>query len=209
VSSNRDIEADLLFVVGAFDRLALEYLAHMGATPDECRAKSAAVLGFAKQLTSDFGRILDSARHEGLRVSIHDPRTGTKRRLQLRDLPSFETWTKRRESAEESELTTQMGDVLGWSAGDRVGIVQRILEGSQKLCRAHQAAKCRSCTPRRFSNGHDLVDVLSGVFSTEAGFLVSEAEFSRALRVAAPTDQLSSWDVARRIQAWQEGHQAA
>jgi hypothetical protein len=203
ISNNRDIEADLLFDLGAFNRVSLEYLADYGYSAPECEAMGQRLLEYARDFTANMGILLDAARDCGANTKIFDVVRNTRRRIRVGDLPEAASLLENFIPTTAAELLLIAQDALGWSESQRAQILERIVRGSEKRCRAHQMDQCPRCTPRRFSNGHDLVDVLSIGISQRCGYVVTEAEFARAARLATSPDAIEAWDVAIRVRKWQ------
>lgn len=202
VSDNRDLDADLLFELNAFHRVTLEYLAGFGQTPEECLSIGDELLTYARSLSSDFGVVLDAARDSGAPTKVYDPIRGTRRRLQLLDISDSSTWIQNFVAVDREELAVLGGSALGWTKEQLSSVVTAVEQGASKRCRMHGAVKCAVCTPRRFSNGHDLVDILAVSLSQRCGFPVSSAELARATRLAASSRSIEDWNVARRINSW-------
>ncbi|WP_146082806.1 MULTISPECIES: hypothetical protein [unclassified Rathayibacter] len=202
ISSNRDVDADLLFSVGAFDRVALEFFAHLRDSPEECIATGNNLLDYAKEISSSLGIVLDSARGVGVVTNHFDPVVNSRRRMRLKDLPEFPFWLGHFVPITPLDLVPAISELLEWSTDEVRRVSEVVIAGATKFCRKHGVAKCQTCTPRRFSNGHDLVDVLALGVSQRCGYEVSEAEVARAVRLAASPEAIGSWDVAIRIGRW-------
>jgi hypothetical protein len=209
VSTNRDVEADLLFDVSAFERMALEFLSDHVTTRIDCQILAGSLLALAKNLTGGFGVVLDAARTEGVPISRVDKITGTRVRIRMKELGELRDWVQNFVSIDAGEMLTSVSAEMNWSKAE-VDRVRGVMEhGSVKLCRIHSVAACLSCIARRFSNGHDLVDVLSLGISQRCGYSVSEAEVARAIRLATSSEELKNWDVANRIDRWSTSRPAA
>jgi hypothetical protein len=202
VSTNRDVDADLLLCLSAFDAIALEYLSGHGATARECIALGSDLLTYALQLTANFGAILDRARDAGATVKIFDSKFGSRRRLQMRDLEAFESWIENFISPEPEELLDAMRRALSWDTPVVTTIGEMVGDSKTKRCRLHSASECQLCAPRRYSGGHDLVDVLAAALTQRCGFEVTAAEFARATRLATRATAVEAWEVAVRINKW-------
>jgi hypothetical protein len=194
--------------LGAFHRVSLEYLSDFGLTATECGEIGNNLLSYAREITASFGILLDAARDEKANTNFLDTTMNTRRRIRLQDLPELDLWVGHFVPVFAVDLLPVAAIVLGWSSSQVAGILKRVQSGSEKLCRIHQIQRCDKCTPRRYSNGHDLVDVLALGLSQRCGYKVTEAEFARATRLATSADAMSAWDVAVRIRRWQSGPEA-
>ncbi len=202
ISNNRDLDADLLFDLNAFDRVALEYLSGFGQTAEECAAVGQELLAYARALSADFGVVLDAARDTGAPTKVYDENRGSRRRLQLLDFDDSVAWIQNFVPVDREELATLAAGALGWTDDQLAGVIIEVTGGALKACRAHGLPRCAECTPRHFSSGHDLVDILSLSLSQRCGFVVSSGELARATRLAASTQSVSAWSVARRVGGW-------
>lgn len=203
VSTNRDIDADLLFDLGAFHRVSLEYLSEFGHTPVECGEIGQNLLVYAREITAGLGIVLDAARDAGAKTKFLDPVLNVRRRIRLQDFPDFDLWVEHFVPVVAEDLLSEASLKLGWTVSDEQHVRERVEAGSHKMCRRHGLARCAACTPRRFSNGHDLVDVLSLGLSQRCGYEVPQAEFARATRLATSLEAIENWDVAARVRSWQ------
>jgi hypothetical protein len=203
VSTNRDIDADLLFDLGAFHRVSLEFLSDFGFTAAQCGEIGNNLLDYARAVTASLGILLDAARDSGANTKFLDHVVGGRRRIRLKDFAESALWVQNFVPVVATDLLPAASSSLGWTAGQEQRILEKIAVGSRKLCRTHQLARCPDCTPRRFSNGHDLVDVLALGLSQRCGYKVTEAEFARATRLATSAGAMDAWEVAIRIRRWQ------
>lgn len=209
ISANRDVDADLLLTLRAFDRVALEYLSDVGNTAEECVSAANSVMRFATALTASFGIILDGARSLGMSVKVVDLLTGKRRRLRLNDLGEIHGWVRDLSAPDSGSLLQVVASVLSWKDDQRSTLAAHLATGAEKPCRLHRATRCTQCTPRRFSNGHDLADVLALALTQRCGFEVKPAEFARAARLAASKEAATNWDVGVRILRWQKSRSAS
>jgi hypothetical protein len=209
VSSNRDLEADLLFELKAFDRIALEYLSDFGYGSSECERVGRELLAFVSGITARLGIGLDAARQLGLPVKILDQEQNRRRRVSLLDVPEMLSWVNNFVPVDSLDVAEAVARLLSWGEGELQSVAQIAERGASKLCRLHGLAACPSCTPRRYSNGRDLIAGLSLALSQRCGFKVTEAELSRSLRLATSPLSASNWSVALRVDAWWVGRSVA
>lgn len=202
VSDNRDVDADLLLSLGAFRRVALEFLSDHADTAERCSVLAQNMLDHATFLTSMFGAVLDSARSVGRPVKIFDPTLGRRRRLRLTDLPELHDWVGNFVYAGTGDIATAAAAQLAWSDEDVAMILAAAAVSSRKRCRAHAASSCASCTPRNYSSGHDLADTLAVALTQRCGFDVGPGEFARAVRIATHAGGIDGWSMGRRIHEW-------
>lgn len=209
VSVNRDVDADLLLSLSSFERVALEYLSEHADTGTDTQALASSLLDYSRELTALFGLHLDAARMEGKPVKLVDPVTSLRRRIRPTDVQAFDLWVRNFVIPDANELVNAIGAALSWGDGDQAGVLERGLRGAEKHCRLHGGSRCAFCTPRTYSSGHDLVDVLALGLSQRCGFVVSPAEFARVVRVAAQAGVRDSWAVGQRIKMWRDERASA
>tara|TARA_R110002124_G_scaffold13735_2_gene62571 strand:+ start:1931 stop:2494 length:564 start_codon:yes stop_codon:yes gene_type:complete len=187
----------------------LEFLSDFGLTAPQCSDIGSKLLDYARGITASFGILLDTARHLGFNTKFVDPVTNARRRIRLEDFSDLSTWVENFVPIDPNELLPVAAQVLEWTAAQEHAILEALQIGRTKQCRIHKAEYCSSCTPRRFSNGHDLADVLALGLSQRCGYDVNAAEFARATRLATSSGAIGDWDVANRVQRWQSLHAAA
>lgn len=202
ISENRDIEADLLFELSAFDRLVAEYLGAGLSTPSDVASQAAGLLLQCSELTANLGVLLDSARQRGLRVRVIDGVTGVKRRAAPSDLPSLEAWLSSGHAPNYREVLQDLKGLLAWSDTDLAAVELDARAGEGKSCRAHGRARCIPCRARRYSNGHDLVQAITRALRSRIGEL-EQTEVERAVRMCADKQLADRWIVAQRVRLWE------
>lgn len=204
VSSNRDIDADLLMELTTFDRVAVEYLSDFGWDADTCEDVGRTLLDYANTIATALGIILDHARAFNLPIKVRDAVTNKRRRLQFGDIPGASTVVENFVPVTEQDLIDSVRDVLGWTAEQEQLVREAAVFASEKNCRLHATAACVHCRARTFSNGHDLVEVLALGLTQRCGFEVTPAELARAIRLATSRDTMLGWAVSDRIVRWLE-----
>jgi hypothetical protein len=201
VSSARDIDADFVIYLGAFESVLVDFVAKRCDSSGETTVEVEYWRAFTCALSSRFGVVLDTARRLGKPVKISDSQTRLRRRVRLIDMPEVDRWIAQRYVPSMQEVVRAMAATVGWGRETQDLVLSQSLDGGGKLCRLHDKPNCDGCMPRRFSNGHDLVDLVSRIATFEGGFEVSPAEIARAFRMSRHTANLNEWSVYRRLKA--------
>lgn len=200
ISSNRDMDADLVIEMGAFSTAALAVLGEQGESGGW--VAEAAQLGLSRSLSLAvaMGIVVKFARERGLPCRVKIARKGIDRPLSLEDLEDVDFHQAAPISI--SRVANSFGRAMEW--GDRD--IRLVLDSSEALfatpCAAH-GVRCEECMSKTFANGHQVVDALAGFLSTVHGAEITAPELARALRLAVTPSHVSEWNVAKRIRDWQ------
>ncbi|WP_138067608.1 hypothetical protein [Cellulomonas rhizosphaerae] len=200
VSANRDLEADLVIELKVMRSVAHDFLAPLYDNGSEVARHANRLERYVLEFACVMGVLLDAARALGAKTRVVDAVTARKRRVQILDLPEALGWLRAYAVPSLQEISNAVGASVGWSEAQREEIVRHACAGGAKLCRLHGAAECSGCKIRRFSNGHDIVDISAQVLSDHGGYAVSSAEVARALRVAIGVRATpQEWSVIGRL----------
>lgn len=199
VSANRDLEADLVIELHAMQSVARDFLAPLFIGGEELAVEVSRLQDYVLEVTAVLGVVLDTARAQGRRTKLYDITEGRKRRVRPLDVPEVQLWLQTHHLPSLLEVAAALGSVLGWDESAVAEIASTATQGGAKLCARHHAQECRPCLARRFSNGHDIVDVAAIVLSDQAGYVVSSAEIARSLRIALGGVSSATWLVTDRL----------
>jgi len=205
ITTNRDIEADLLFELQALERVALDVLAAHGPNPRSVQRMGAAALELASRLAVSLGLLQTTAITLGLPTRVIDAGSGGRRRFRLADVAGIDARLAGGVAPSVAELASEVGPLVGWTPAQKARIVGSARGVGQTRCTEHRTQHCLICLRRTQCNGHHLVDAISIVLSARHGARIGSVELNRALRVAADRSQLGSWGVVRRARAWEAG----
>jgi len=198
ISANRDIEADLLFELGALERVALSILSTVAANPQDAVETAHSLLVSASMVAVGFGVIRTAAQSASLPVRVLDARTGLRRRLTVFDAPSV-VGAPVHDSAEAvAELLREMGSLLKWSGSDQTSVAELTHQILRTPCTLHGSSTCLVCQQNRYCGGHDLVESLSLFLRIRHNIRLPASDLDRDLRIAADRSRLSSWRVVQR-----------
>jgi hypothetical protein len=204
VSESRDMDADLILILGAFERVLTDYVIGRFDSPSEAEAEVAFWRIFASATTANFGIVLDAARALGKPIKIADPVSELRRRIGVRDLDETQWWIAKRSIPSIQTMARSLATKIGWSDQTLEAVVELAVDGGAKRCRHHSIGDCVSCKTRRFSNGHDIVDLVATIASFEGGFQVTSGEIARAFRIGYQGERAPVWEVHKRLAARQE-----
>lgn len=204
ITTNRDIEADLLFELDGLTRVAYSVLGG-AVSREEIDTQVRDLLRFARQLTSTIGLIQTSARSLGLRVRVASRSSGQRRPLRLRDVRDIPQWAARLYRPSILEAAKAIANSTGWSEEDVEAVAGRAVELRESICKPHSRSACASCRYMTHCNGHYLVEAISLALTQHHSVRISAEELDRSVRIAADPRRLGDWQVVRRIQAWEEG----
>lgn len=200
VSTNRDLEADLIIELRVMHSVAYEYLAPLYDNGTALGAHVSRLEGYVLEFASLLGLVLDAARRRHRRVRVTDPRTLKRRRVQVSDLPEASSWLADYRLPSANEVAEAVGARVGWSGAEQEEIIAEAAAGGGKLCRRHGRGDCRDCKIRRFGNGHDIVDIAAIVLTDHAGHAVAAGEVARAMRIALGVEfRAERWSVVERL----------
>ena len=203
ITSHRDIEADALFDLEGYDRLAFEYLDYGSASAEELMARKDELLSFAAGISSRFGVVKDAARKRGLRLKLRDAFTNAKVRSTPADLPSIGSWVAAQKIPTLNEIAFELGRLMSWSNPDIIDVAQEAGARWNDPCRRHGLPGCGECRLRTSCNGHDLVATLAVDLSIRLTTQVTSAELDRHLRMSTNRDLVHRWTVGKRISGWE------
>lgn len=201
ITTNRDIEADLLFELNAMNRLASELIeAEVAMAAREVAAEALAV---ACKMSGMHGAVLHAAKSVGAPIRINDRSTRQSRPIRVSDLDECDGWASDTSLLTGHSIVVSIGGKLSWDGAQLVAIEGALRSSSAKRCRSHASAECEPCFHRSFCDGHALVDSLAVVLRARCGARISAAELDRLMRVSSDASQLSGWEVANRIRQWE------
>ena len=207
VSSNRDVDADLLFELNSFERLSLEFFAELAGTPQECMEQGRVIMQRARDITGRFGVVLDAARGLGAITKVTNVVTGGRQRLRLTDLLMLDGWLDG-PLPDMAEIIGGCASALSWTDSQRARIAKAVELGSRKHCRLHSTPACEACMPRRYQRPRS--DRCSRpIHHPRVGFDVSPAEVARAVRLGSTSQDAGHWPVVSRARAWLSIREAA
>lgn len=201
ITTNRDIEADLLLELKAFDRVADEYLSPEATDPAELANLSIELLDIAADLAHHIGVLQASAAGLGLRTRrLGKAKNGGK--IRVFDLPSAEAMASG-SPRDLDALATDLAALTGWSPVEREAVIELAEQHLQEEC-AHSAQCCSDCRRQRHANGHHLVDCVTATLANHSSTDIAASEVAHALRIGADRSLVSGWEVAKRLQRWQD-----
>jgi hypothetical protein len=206
ISENRDIEADLILGLRAFERVAIGHLLRTVDDVEQAKLMAHTLVQQAASMTSVFGIVFDAARALGLPLRVRDASTGQKRRIRPDDVDLHAQWISSRTTPPIDEVANAIGIALGWEQGAAQHVTESATSGGTKPCREHSVPSCSTCIHRRFSNGHSLTRACSQLLSAELSYAVSPEEVGRSILVSPDTTMVSTWSTAARIKRWQSKH---
>lgn len=204
LSTNRDLESDLLFELDVLQRVVLEVLADRVESLRSARAAAGVLLAVAADYATALGVVQDAARRLRFAVRIVDPLTGQKRGLRPSDLAGVNEALRGGVLADCYEIARGAALLLGWSESQLQHIESEIQRGEREGCARHEALACLPCRRMRHCNGHSLVDALSRAFLALEGRDMPPAELDRLLRVASTGVVVDHWPVLARARHWQQ-----
>ena len=204
LTTNRDVEADLLLEVRAFRGLAFELLAHLYDDIPSIEAAADAIVLDSSRLASKFGATRNASATLGLRQKLQDPHSGRKRPVRPSDLPGIAHMAGDVERVHATHLAAEIGGVLDWSPEEQRQVATLTAQELERPCSHHASRPCGPCTTRRHCGGHSLVDTLPAVIAARHGLNIDAAVLDRGLRIAAPSSELQSWRVLERLRRWED-----
>jgi len=197
VTQHRDIEADLLFSLNAFERVADEFLSEFHPDRRSLHNVADRVLEVAAANACTLGRLKDAAREAGLVLKVRDARTGRKRALRPADIASAIPFS---DVEDQDAVAREMAVVLAWGEEE----VQDLLSRAEHLdvCE-HGSPMCYGCAVRAVCNGHDVVQALALAISAQTNLDVTSEELERALRIGMDRSAVEEWHVGARARRWE------
>lgn len=208
ITSNRDLEADLLFALNGYERIVLEFLGGASSRTKELLVQRDEVLSYCATFVSAFGIVKDAARSRGLTLRIADPLTAQRVRSTISDLPQAAGWIGAGYQPSIDEIAADLGHLLGWTALDVSAVAVDANRTDAEPCRRHAVVACVECRRRCHCNGHDMVSAIALDLSARLTLAVSQEELDKHLRIAADRSLVPRWSVGRRMRRWEEGAKA-
>ena len=204
LSTNRDLESDLIFELDVLQRVVLEILADRVESLASARAVTDQLVAAAADYATSLGIVQDSARCLKLPVRVVDALTGRKRRLRPSDLVGINKALSGDTLVDCYEVAKDAAAVLGWSASQYRRVEGAIQRTEQNECTRHRSVGCLTCRRMRHCNGHSLVDALARALFVVEGHRMPAEELDRLLRVASTGAVVDNWAVLARVKRWQQ-----
>jgi hypothetical protein len=204
ITTNRDLEADLMFELRALERVAYEHLSSFVEAPGDLEPVVSRLLADASVLTAMIGIVQGAAVRLGFSMRVIDARTGDRRRLRLTDLQPVRSWLNDVASLELRDVANVVGQVVGWPRADKDAVSIAAEEVGIINCARHDEVRCFGCWKMSHCNGHLLTQATALAFDVYHRVRVDVKDLDRALRIAADTTLIPEWDVARRIRRWEQ-----
>ncbi|WP_432511775.1 hypothetical protein [Kineococcus sp. SYSU DK001] len=203
LSVRRDMDADLLVELEAYERVILESVADKVASPGEGRRVARQIVELAEEVATTFGMVLRAAQKRKLPVKLLDLEMTVKRRVELRDVDLLVDWLSGSSAIPSVDVASRMGTVLHWPE-DRIEYVIRDLEQLEDVeCKKHFDISCRDCRGRAHANGHSLIEGICIALRAQYKVQMDRKDLERRVRLAVDPLALSRWEVWRRMSFWQ------
>jgi hypothetical protein len=199
LTTNRDIEADLILTLGALERVLFLTLPR---TEDLPRTRDTAA-EMAKRISTVALRIsalLLVASSRGL--SVHPRSRGARSKLDAIVLNDDLDWT-REDPAPITELVASAGRRLGWGIEECDSVESGVEELLSRPCRRHNRAACSPCTFAAVLIGHQAVAATVALL-TAFGAKLGENEVPNLIYAVPSMEQIIQWEVGRRLALWAE-----
>ena len=116
ITTNRDVEADLIFELRAFQHYCLELLAHVYDSPLEVDREASTIVSMAAHISGILGAVVTVGGGEGLRLKVADG--NRRRRLRLSDLPELRGWLADPHVVGADEVAAAVARRLAWTDRD-------------------------------------------------------------------------------------------
>ncbi len=205
LTNNRDLEADLLFELGALDRIAHEYLAGVAAHPREVVAHKDELLRLAMSLSATLGVVKAAASRTGAPTRVLDGFSRQRRKIRLGDIGASAGWIRSGHAPTLDEMLAGVASAVGWTPAAIADTRRESLALTVSPCVTHASRGCPICLSRTHSNGHILVEAVFSLLHLRHGVNITQPEIDRAIRMAADKALLPSWSVVQRIERWELG----
>lgn len=203
ITTNRDVEADLILIVGAFRRVAFELLAQHFDARKQIEDAAEAIVDDASFFATKFGLVRVTAVRLGLRVKLQDCVTRRKRAIRPSDLVELSDMLMHSGQVSIDEISTGVGAILGWSDQQVAQVVEACVSVRKGFCIRH-GERCVPCQTQRYCGGHVLVDVLPALVLLRYGVVTNARVLDSHLRIASSSCDLAVWGVPERLRKWQE-----
>lgn len=202
ISTNRDLEADLLLELDAMRRFACEVLADSADDGQAAKALAGALLRSVQEVAVAIERVRSAARRLGIGTRMLDAKLGRRRKIRPTDLAGSLVWVSESQMLKLEEVTAEYGALAGWSAAEMQAVAVGAQADAGASCCRHESPGCEACETRCLCNGHDLVDLLTIGVNGATGLSLKVEEVDRSLRIAADARKIASWEVAKRAKRW-------
>lgn len=198
ITEYRDLEADLVFVLRSFERVALDYLSDTQETVALAEASAERVLQYAVSVAVQICRIRQLAAGLGMRVRFVDSK-GQRRPVRPWDISRQLLVLE--DSAPIGPIVKAVAGHTGWTIAERRSLLRELDVLNE--CE-HAAPICDGCNATRYCSGHDLVHALTLALIRETGLPLQYRDIERLLRVASDHAAATSWIVRRRARGWEQ-----
>jgi hypothetical protein len=202
ITTNRDVEADLLFELRALHRLAHEYLSPLVQTPGQVDSLAKAVLDDACTVATSIGMAQSAALTLGLRTRL-PARNGSRRKLRLTDLSVIRERLQIDELPSTRTIVDELGTLIGWTSSEADAVMADVAHLGDTPCVGHRQPGCDMCDRRQFCRGHYLIDAVALVLDVRHGVTLQGSAVASVVRVSADLSRMSGWTVAQRIKRWE------
>lgn len=199
VTELRDLDADLLIGFGTLRAVAWDFFAATLQSGDEVELRTTELIEFVSGVSARLGVLLHAGRAESLPVRIYDPILQRKRRITIADLSGAAAWIEKESIPSYEDLSVALASRLGWTPSQRRLVIKTAGEGGTKKCRGHGQPSCVPCLVRRFSNGHDMVDIASKRLDQISGYSVDQKTLEISFRTARLSRDPSQWIVIEKL----------
>jgi len=201
ITTNRDIEADILFELNALPRLALDVLAGRANNPSSVQALADDALSQAATLATFIGLVHSAAIALTLPTKVIGA-NGRRQKFRLTDLAELHHRVQTNGLRDAEAVANAVAPLVGWDTDDVNAVSAKAAASAQQPCAEHGRRGCSQCLRRAYCNGHQLVDALGAVFATRHGVRMTRPELERAVRLAADPTRVPAWKVAERVRDW-------
>lgn len=205
LTSNRDIEADIIFELSALTRMGQELLAEDADRSEdvdlECEALKDSAINFALNL----GIVRAAARDQKLKTHLRTHRTGRSRKIGLPDIECAAENAKQKRPSDLSLglIVRDMASIAEWSKAESEAVRKASEECLSRKCSRHTRSRCKACLAMRYCNGHDLVEALHMILDLRYSVILRSGDVDRYLRISADRQKLPDWTVFSRLEAWE------
>ncbi len=201
--TNRDLEADLVFELDAFTRVAHELLANQAPSRQVLARMAQSLLHDAIHMSAMYGLVHRAALDELAPTRVADTVTGARRRMRLSDIPKVSGWLQNGSRPQLPEMVAAVAGVAGWSDEQSSAVAGIVGALHGQACLQHAVSGCEAAVRRAYCNGHVLVEALAIALAVRLGVAVDRKSLERDLRLAADHALLPGWPVAARIRRWE------
>ncbi len=203
ISDGRDLEADLLFQLDAFHRVAIEMLAGVFESRAEIVACAEAILRRSVATASRLHYVRSAANELRVPSRIYDQAIAQRRRVLPVDIVGLpESVYGQSGLPRLHDIAVLLGVTLGWTAEQVALVSERARVSASERCAPHNSIDCQTCARSRSCNGHDLVGLLAAGVSWFGRAAVTENDVARSIRMASDRSLLDRWSLYRRARPW-------